>query len=190
MMGKHEAKAKIDKAMLSLADERRFSEITVGEIIQLAGVNRSTCYYHYCDKYALRDAIVEEMMDSLRRSVPLQMCSCCAPEAPDIAETVERMHQQRELFLRLSNPNWEIDTLSLALRYFAGFAEEWARSQPRQGYDPELFAGLYAGSALTTVLWAFRNNVDAKAVAEMISRHFQRGFFQVFVNPEGDETSD
>lgn len=186
-MGKHDAREKIERAMLTLVDARRFSDITVGEIIRCAGVNRSTFYYHYCDKFALRDAIVDDLLCQLRSSVPLRPGSSSAPAVPDIAATVGLLHARRELFLRLTNPNWEIDTLSLANSYFAGLAADWAKAQPRQGYDPELFAGLYAASALTTALWSFRCGVDENAVAEIISDHLQRGFFRSFVEPKPDE---
>lgn len=185
-MKKHDAKIRIEAALLALVDEYRFSEITVGEIIARANVNRSTFYYHYIDKFALRDAIVEDMMSTLCSSVPLGLDLTYQPDAADIVETVRLLHARKELFLRLNNPNWEVDTSSLAINYFAGLAAKWAAAQPQQYYDPELFAELYAASALNTVLWAFRKGVDEDTVANIIADHLRRGFFQAFVNPKPD----
>jgi len=57
--------ASLQQALLELARERPFGEITVGEIAERAAVNRSSFYQHYADKETLLadalDAIVEEV---------------------------------------------------------------------------------------------------------------------------------
>lgn len=57
-MGKSEVKykntaRKMDKAMLKLLEKKDFLEISVSEICQEAGVNRSTFYDHYLNTYDL-----------------------------------------------------------------------------------------------------------------------------------------
>jgi len=56
--------ASLQQALLELARERAFADITVGDIAERAGVNRSSFYQHYADKETLLadalDAIVEE----------------------------------------------------------------------------------------------------------------------------------
>lgn len=57
--------ASLQHALLELAQERPFTDITVGDIAERAGVNRSSFYQHYADKETLLadalDAIVEEV---------------------------------------------------------------------------------------------------------------------------------
>ncbi|OJX65754.1 MAG: hypothetical protein BGO95_04770 [Micrococcales bacterium 73-13] len=57
------------QAALELATERALDEITVGDIAERAGVNRSSFYQHYSDKETLLadalDAVVEETGASL-----------------------------------------------------------------------------------------------------------------------------
>lgn len=48
----------IENAFLELLGEKSLSKVTVGDIATRAGVNRSTFYTHFYDKYALFDHIV------------------------------------------------------------------------------------------------------------------------------------
>lgn len=182
-MSERDAPALLEAALLRLMERRPFSSVTVADLIREAGVNRSTFYYHYCDKYALRQSILERLLGRLRCSVPLQQGCFQPPQAPDIARTVAQLHAQKELFLRLISPNWELDTLALARSCFNGLALEWAKAQPDPGYDPALFADLYAASALATVMWSLQGDVSAEDTAAMISDHLRRGFFRAFTEP-------
>lgn len=47
-------------AFLSLIGEKRFEEITVQDITELATVNRTTFYAHFVDKYALVDELIRD----------------------------------------------------------------------------------------------------------------------------------
>ena len=47
----------ITQAFFSLLEKKDFDKITVSEIIEVAGVNRSTFYRHYLDKYEILDKI-------------------------------------------------------------------------------------------------------------------------------------
>lgn len=60
-----EADEKIRAAFLQLYEERNIDDITVSGIIRAAGVNRSTFYAHYPDKYALMDAVEEDFLQQM-----------------------------------------------------------------------------------------------------------------------------
>lgn len=49
----------ITQAFFSLLEKKDFDKITVSEIIEVAGVNRSTFYRHYLDKYEILDRITQ-----------------------------------------------------------------------------------------------------------------------------------
>lgn len=59
------ADVKIRAAFLALFQEKEIDDITASEIIRAAGVNRSTFYAHYPDKYALMDAVEEELLQQM-----------------------------------------------------------------------------------------------------------------------------
>lgn len=52
----------IVQAFFSLLEDRDFHKITVSDIIKKAGVNRSTFYRHYVDKYDILDQIKKESL--------------------------------------------------------------------------------------------------------------------------------
>lgn len=63
----------LQQAALDLASERDLDEITIGDIAERAGVNRSSFYQHYSDKDTLLadalDAIVEEAGAGLESTI-------------------------------------------------------------------------------------------------------------------------
>lgn len=56
-------------ALIELSAERGFDEVTVGDIVGRAKINRATFYRHYKDKYALVEEIFQEAMDRMRRDI-------------------------------------------------------------------------------------------------------------------------
>ncbi|MGI6535749.1 MAG: TetR/AcrR family transcriptional regulator [Eggerthellaceae bacterium] len=65
-----QADARIRAAFLDLFRDKDIEDITTSEIIRAAGVNRSTFYAHYADKYALLDAVEQEFLDRLETLLP------------------------------------------------------------------------------------------------------------------------
>lgn len=177
------AKQRIRQAILELIPGQSFSSITVDDVIRLAKINRSTFYYHYQDKYDLRRQLIDGMIQELLTSIPLRPGEFQALSIPDIDRLIGAFHQHRTLFLLMTHPNWEIDTMALVNRQFVEQIVRWAEAQPVQGYSPQLFAQLYASSALATIQWAFEHDVDSRTVARLISNHLERGFFRAFLEP-------
>lgn len=56
----------IKDALITLLEKKRFEEITIQEISNLADVNRSTFYTHFIDKYDLLDNMENEKIDEIR----------------------------------------------------------------------------------------------------------------------------
>jgi len=54
-------KTSIFDALIELMSNKTFEDIRVSEICEVAGVNRSTFYMHYDDKYDLLDNLVKSM---------------------------------------------------------------------------------------------------------------------------------
>lgn len=56
---------KIDKAFVTLLQKKEINEINVTDLVNLAGINRSTFYIHYIDIYDLADKIKEKMWNDI-----------------------------------------------------------------------------------------------------------------------------
>lgn len=59
------SKEAIERAFIELLRENSFNSISVSAIIRKAGVNRSTFYTHYLDKYDLLDRLENKLLDSM-----------------------------------------------------------------------------------------------------------------------------
>ncbi|MGV8876886.1 MAG: TetR/AcrR family transcriptional regulator [Rhodoglobus sp.] len=53
----------LQQALFALTQQRPLDDVTVGDIVQLAGVNRSTFYQHYADKETLLAFAIEAAAD-------------------------------------------------------------------------------------------------------------------------------
>lgn len=63
--GRRRTKDKLKTAFFTLLEEKPYSKITVTEIIEEAGVSRTSFYRHYKDVFDMYDKICEEIIDSL-----------------------------------------------------------------------------------------------------------------------------
>ena len=188
----HNAMKKIIKeAMLLLVHEKPFSKITIDNIIHKAGINRSTFYYHFQDKYDLRDSIIQDLTGDLVKSIPLNTIppdksrDDRAVNAPLIEQSIACLHRKKDLFLTLNHKNWEYDMYQTIAAHFETVAMDWGNAQEIKGYDIRLFARLYAVCAVATCMWSFENNVDEKTVSQLIANHLHRGFYLAFTDPGG-----
>ncbi len=87
-MNKNESKyfntaVKMDKALLSLLEKKDFEYITIKEICEVAGVNRSTFYLHYENTADLLKETTKYILDSFltyftvdRQSITIQYQEC------------------------------------------------------------------------------------------------------------------
>lgn len=83
------AKEKIEKALVDFIKEGKFPDVTVSEVVQRAGVGKSTFYCYYHDIYDVFENLVSEFVDH------------CAVVVRNIL--VERSLDKEELFLILSS---------------------------------------------------------------------------------------
>ena len=63
---------KMDEALIALLNEKDFEYITIKEICQKAGVNRSTFYLHYENTRDLLDETVRYLIDRFRSYFPME----------------------------------------------------------------------------------------------------------------------
>ncbi len=62
-------KRKVYEAMLLLMKDKTFEEIRVSDICEKAGINRSTFYAHFDDKYVLLDRLIKELREKLEEEL-------------------------------------------------------------------------------------------------------------------------
>ena len=63
----------LETAFTGLLDEKRFEEITVGELCERAMIRRTTFYKHFADKYEYFTFYVKELRDRFASELPADM---------------------------------------------------------------------------------------------------------------------
>ena len=101
------AEEKIRTAFYELLREEGFQKVTVRMIVERAGINRSTFYLHYQDKYDLLESIEEELSGGIAG-----MAMKMVPDGFDAAailplskEIIRWVWENREWFSVLDGPN-------------------------------------------------------------------------------------
>lgn len=144
----------LQQAALDLAIEHELDDITIGDIAERAGVNRSSFYQHYSDKETLLadalDAIVEEAGASLEGPIAL------TDQAPDaLIGFLQHVEDHVDLY------RWALGSHGSAVVT----ARLWARVEtlvrhqlalagdesPYEGLPADIVAAAVAGSALGAV---------------------------------------
>lgn len=59
----------VSTAMMELLAEKRYEAITVQDILDRAGIGRTTFYSHYYDKEDVQSSLMEQMLETLNRQL-------------------------------------------------------------------------------------------------------------------------
>ncbi len=151
----HRTREKLGDALVALVQEKPFDSITVQDVLDRAGVGRSTFYVHYRDKDDLLLSDMDEflgMMANLlsRRADPSQRV------AP-VRELFAHVRGERRLYEALIAAGRAQDFLDLAQEHFARAIEVRLAELPRaRGVEPGQRAALahaHAGALLSLMKW-------------------------------------
>ncbi|WEV58788.1 TetR/AcrR family transcriptional regulator [Bifidobacterium sp. ESL0728] len=64
------ATTRMENAFWKLLEERDYPKITVTDIVNLAGVNRNSFYYHYCKLNNLAETAIQHAVEGINRALP------------------------------------------------------------------------------------------------------------------------
>ncbi|HEX5380182.1 MAG TPA: TetR/AcrR family transcriptional regulator [Phenylobacterium sp.] len=133
-------KAALVGAFVSLVLDRRYDQITVADIVERAGVGRSTFYEHYDNK----DELLTEGLTGPFAVLADMVTGACDPVR--ILETIEHFWENR----RVGNVLFAGPTRQLVMRTLAGAIEQRLLSKSRATSPSELpapLASAYLASA-------------------------------------------
>jgi len=165
-MNSHEPKRKTDPrsartrdrlgdALIELVREKPFDSITVQDVIDRAGVGRSTFYTHFRDKSDLFLTDVDEFLEVF--ATGLSRRAEASDRLAPVREFFEHVGQNRHLRTRLVEAGIIHDFMELARGHFARGIERRLGEVPRGGsISPErraVVAHALAGSMLSLMSW-------------------------------------
>ncbi len=163
----------VNAAMIELMREKRYSAITVQDLLDRAGIGRSTFYAHYFDKEDVLASVVEQMLESFRRG--FAQGEAGQDLVPSLA-LFQHAHEQRQFFQAMAIGHagerlWEASQALLSRAIAQKLAEE-----QRMGAPPavpfEVVARYLAGAFLNLFRWWLEN--EEPYPPEEMDRMFQR----------------
>lgn len=163
--------------------KKTFSSITINDITTAGRINRTTFYKYYTDKYHLRESLVRSTLEELSNDISLIQFQIpynkISMENDALISRLKYMYSQKDWYLILWNKNIELNIFEDMVQLFekqikesiivhSNGTEISRKDEPEKW---ELFARLFATSAMTTVKWwyEYSPNKTPKEVADIIT---------------------
>jgi AcrR family transcriptional regulator len=158
----------LGEAFLRLIMEKPIEEVTVQEVLDRAGVGRSTFYMHFRDKNDLLLSQLERFGEHMSTLLSLQKEKSL--RVAPVAEMFDHVDQQRKLYCILRNAGRLNDFFDLAQGYFARGIEqrliETGRLSKLSRLELAARANALAGSLLSLLRW-WMDRIDKEPPAKM-----------------------
>jgi AcrR family transcriptional regulator len=146
---------RLGDALVALIQEKPFDDITVQEVLDRAGVSRSTFYVHYKDKDDLFFSDADEFLEMM--ATMLSRCDEKSERVAPVREFFAHVVHAQRLYAALVESNRLADFTELAREHFARGIERRLAEIPRaQGVayvSRAPLAQALAGAMLSLLQW-------------------------------------
>ena len=146
---------RLGDALVELIQQKPFDDITVQDVLDRAGVSRSTFYVHYRDKHDLFLSDVDEFLDMAANA--LALAGDTSERVAGVREFFAHVGSARPLYSALVAAGRIHDFLELAQGHFARGIERRLAASPRaRDASPETRAILahgFAAAMLSMLTW-------------------------------------
>lgn len=142
-------------ALVALIQEKPFDTITVQNVLDRAGVGRSTFYFHFSNKDDLLMSDADEFFERL--SMALSAHKDASDRVAPVREFLAHVGEMRQFFEALIKSGKAPENLELAREHFARGIERRLAESPRGRGIPASERGAlafaYAGALLSLLTW-------------------------------------
>jgi AcrR family transcriptional regulator len=154
-------------ALIALMQEKPFDAITVQDVLDRAGVSRSTFYQHYSDKDDLFTSDADEFFEWVSTALSLQ--GDRSERVAPVREFFTHVAEMRGYIAALLESGRAHQTYELARGHFARGIERRLGELPRaRGIAPEqrrVMAVAYAGGLVSLLDWWIGRGMDQSPAA-------------------------
>ena len=138
-------------ALVALMQEKSFDEITVQEVLDRAGVGRSTFYVHYRDKDDLFLSDVEDFFE--KASTALKRHGASTKRLAPVQELFTHIREWQAFYAALVRSGKVNDVLALGQGFFARSIEERLQAADVEAGQRAAQAHALAGSLFSLLAW-------------------------------------
>jgi hypothetical protein len=141
-------------ALLDLCREREYADLSVSDITEASGINRSTFYQHYADKEALLADALDGFVESAAAQIESEKLN--APDADPramIQKFLEHVRENAALYRTVLGPTGSLVIVANLRERVIALALSGLSQAPRQTDSPPLniVAAGIAGSFISVV---------------------------------------
>lgn len=123
-------RAMLSQAFSDVLQEKGFQSASIQDITERAGVNRSTFYLHFADKYALLEYNISEMFLETLEKRSLSMCHFSPQNLHALIVTVADFIEFSSSHCTHVESQFEALVQHQVLRQIAGLLNAWGEQQP------------------------------------------------------------
>jgi AcrR family transcriptional regulator len=147
----------VNSAMMELLFEKHYETITVQEILDRAGIGRSTFYTHYFDKEDVLTSIAEQMLETFGQQFSQRNGGQGILPALELFEHVQQNHQYFQALLRghAREVVWEAAQTALSRTIEQALTTTSAKKRP-PSIPVAVISQYLAGSFLHLLKWWLR----------------------------------
>ena len=149
-------------ALIALMQEKQFDAITVQDVLDRAGVSRSTFYQHYSDKDDLFTSDADEFFEWM--STALSFHGDRSERVAPVREFFAHVAEMRSFFGALLESGRAQETMELARGHFArGIERRLGELEKARGIPPaerRAMAVAYAGALVSLLEWWVGRGMD------------------------------
>lgn len=169
--------ASIENAFLSLLAQKDYDDITVGDILQIANINRTTFYKYYNNKNELAQSMVDSLKNDFFEPILKKRFSLSWEEfSKELPALLDDERQQKvELLWQIKTPkiNLKNDFYTLVKTKYINASQHCPQTTAADNL--EFQAHLYASFAIAMVEFGFYNEkLEPQECQKNLKRLFER----------------
>jgi AcrR family transcriptional regulator len=141
-------------AMTELLAEKRYEAITIQDILDRAGIGRSTFYAHYFDKEDVQAAVMKEMLETLKEQLAQRNAGQSIVPSLELFRHIQEHHRRFQAMVRGHAGDWFWEMMQTALSRTIEQSLAGSYTEKQSPAVPLPVAAQYlAGAFLTLLKW-------------------------------------